>query len=30
MTAIAVDDEPLLLRALVRALEASPDIEQVA
>lgn len=29
MIAIAVDDEPLMLRALVKAVDASPDIEQV-
>ena len=29
MKAIAVDDEELMLRALVRAISASPDITQV-
>lgn len=29
MIAIAVDDEPLMLRALVKAISASPDIENV-
>lgn len=30
MIAIAVDDEPLMLRALVQAVQVSPDIEKVA
>ena len=30
MIAIAVDDEPLMLGALVKAIDASPDIEEVA
>ena len=30
MIAIAVDDEPLMLRTLVKAVKASPDIESVA
>ena len=29
MIAIAVDDEALMLRALVRAITASPDIREV-
>ena len=29
MIAIAVDDEELMLRALVRAISASPDIKEV-
>ena len=30
MIAIAVDDEPLMLYALVKAVKASPDIAHVA